>query len=525
MSNFLLAIISSYLIVFDTLVLFVDASSLIKERPPKASMPRASPKFEHPPSWFESVESVGTWTIYGQWFTQEISPKPVKSYKKIRKISGSNDFWDFISPADLLKISRTDISIFRPGWEPNFSLLKKNETGHILSHYIDPSIFNVKLSRNARNKLNSLPLSTNSLDYFHVFDSLIDAAIKNSSLKQSHDESNINSLLSDIIGFMFKRLFGRTYILIFFEGKHTCPINLLKREIKIFVESLSTDVKLNRSFLYKLNNFSKTITCGRFYVTPSLHSEFESESKLVQSQDHLKSPRYPSFVSLADDIIPSRFEPENGNDCMIIDNTLIIHPDSPDLSEFCDALENPISPGPGSVSSPHSSEYSSPFNPIHEEDKFNRIEEIVLMSESLDIPHSVSSNSIDSFGSDIKNFGDSLNDEYDRKLIEEEELNLEFIKSTLEMSRSNPVFILDKIISDYIAFHQRFNSHSLNSPANLFPPFIPKEFRVQEEKDQFIQDILFESIFTQNLNLEGPKSKDILKHFEKVLGQIENLIN
>ena len=293
MANFVLSVISVYLLAFNVFVAVSEAS-----RSPAKKANRTI----NPPAWFIRASdkfSPDAWNIFGQWFNQSTSV-PSGEYLPLREIAEAKNLWDFVDATEMNSIERIDISLFRPGLEPNFSKFVLHETGYVLSYEIKPCSGSIVLSptRMSRNRAKLLKAASKSdsdgtnspqdLAHFHYFDPLIDAVLKTEE-SASRISSNFNSdrLSSDIMGFVFKRQFERTFLQIFFQGvtfpSYTEAIN----EINKFFGVARPGIDLSPPHNYCLSKLSRRIVFGPIHTvhSPSKLSPKKHISSLAAGSD------------------------------------------------------------------------------------------------------------------------------------------------------------------------------------------------------------------------------------------------
>lgn len=217
--------------------------------------------------------SPDSWNIFGQWFRQTTS-KPSGAHFPLIEIREAQNLWDFISPEELTSIKRVDLTIFRPGLEPDFAKFMSHETGYILSYKIDADmLINVstvengvpraKLSRTEAKKLKRSGKSASSSEsaaHFRVFDPLINAALncRDSGVKASEADT----LPSAIMGFLLKRQYKQNFVQVFIEGA-TCPYaREIEDRIGALIASALPGIALPSPRKYRLSSYSYKIVTG-----------------------------------------------------------------------------------------------------------------------------------------------------------------------------------------------------------------------------------------------------------------------
>jgi GR25 family glycosyltransferase involved in LPS biosynthesis len=228
MTNFLLALFSLYF----SLITFVASSATSSPTKPKYVRPLISysPKKMREPAWFKKSvlgRNEETWNIFGQWFNQ-FKSRPFGDLVHLKSISSIDEFWSFVSTTQLGLVDRIDISIFRPGFEPDYEKFTSSTNGFILSYNVNnriikrpsPSNSPSKNDRNEASKDKSIEAASPfdcRFPYFRVFDPLIKAAM---------ECENPTDLTTKIIGFVFKRQYEHTFIQIFVDGPDLKPIDM-----------------------------------------------------------------------------------------------------------------------------------------------------------------------------------------------------------------------------------------------------------------------------------------------------------
>ena len=257
MVNFFLALFSLYF----SLITLVTSSASTSSSPTKPkygrSMVSISSKKVREPAWFKkstSDRNAHTWNVFGQWFNQ-FSSKPFGGSIHLKSIRNVNDFCSFVSTKQLNDIDRIDVSIFRPGFEPDFEKFIDNHSGYVLSYKVDDKLIQKssspsKISRNeAKTLAESASPTDGPFNYMRVFDPLITAAI---------ECEYSNEFPSEIIGFLFKRLFKNSFIQIFFDGNHLRSIDA-HVYISKFISGHFPFVSLQFPRIFRLSSYSSKI--------------------------------------------------------------------------------------------------------------------------------------------------------------------------------------------------------------------------------------------------------------------------
>ena len=279
MANLILATVSIYLLAFNSFLAVIEASRRVHEKsysPSKKASPTPAP------IWFRSFSGAKTsnaWNMYGQWFNQ-ITSKPSGDYLLLREIRESKDFWELLSAERLEKIKRADFSIFRSGLEPNFTEFINHKTAYILSYKLRYGMLpstspRGKLSRNQAMKLKAagkLDEDVKPFPHYHVFDSLIDAALNSEESKESESGEgkmpssepvcNIDTLTSEIMGFLFKFQYRDTFIQVFLEGTNCPEARKAEEEIESFLTAALPGLELGKPRWYRLAPYSQKIVLG-----------------------------------------------------------------------------------------------------------------------------------------------------------------------------------------------------------------------------------------------------------------------
>lgn len=210
--------------------------------------------------WFKESTtdaSPDSWNIFGQWFNQS-SSKPSGELIHLKSVESVEEFWNFITPADIESVKRVDISLFRPGFEPDFSKFLTHETGYILSYQILPNTSSApKFSRNKAKKLQDAGLlspSGTSLTFYHNFDSIISTAM-------SSVPANGPLFSSEIFGFTLKKQYDMVFIQVFISGE-SVKSDVADEIIREMVIAAVPEASLGTFRKLKLSNFSHKIVLG-----------------------------------------------------------------------------------------------------------------------------------------------------------------------------------------------------------------------------------------------------------------------
>lgn len=250
MANFLLALFSLY---FSLITLVTSSASALESASSSPLKPKhgklfvsTSPKNSKEPAWFKKSDfgsNDHTWNVFGQWFNQ-FKSKPFGKLVHLKSITNVNDFWSLVSAKELDDVDRIDVSIFRPGFEPDFEKFSSSISGYILSYKVDDKLIQKSYSPSSLRRTDA-----KISKYMHVFDPLITAAM---------ECEDSNEFPSEIIGFLFKRQYEITVIQIFVDG-----IRFKSAAAQIYISKLiaghfpSTPLKFPRHFW--LSSFSSKI--------------------------------------------------------------------------------------------------------------------------------------------------------------------------------------------------------------------------------------------------------------------------
>lgn len=454
------------------LISLANSSASSSPAKKKISKPvRVSPKKIQQPAWFKK-SSLGRssmyWNVYGLWFDQ-IYSKPSGQLIHMKYIKNVNEFWSTYTTKDLDEVRRVDISIFRPGYEPDFAKFTRNENGYILSYKLSASmIINSsedssdaaaavaalpsKVSRNEAKILKEIetesPLS-GSFPHYHIFDSLITAAM------DCEDKSEVPS---DIIGFTIKKQFDYLFFQVFVGG-NSFESGSTKLYISNLISSHCPGVVFKAPYKYQLSNYSFRIL--------GVHSP-RATAKLPLS------PTSPSFSLSSPEVSPSKLK---------------IVTEESEYNDDSDAFLSPTAPS----------------------DDFEAENEIELLNVSespegsCDIFESCASVNFDELASRSNNEKSvSIDDIIDDDEKEEELPELEKYSDNEDNMSDITAFITspqeNQVISDAAA--------PLSHPMSFAP-------RTLEEE-------LLNQIFAAPFELFKKPLKDLLEHFEGVLAALED---
>ena len=293
MTNFHLALFSLYFSLIN-FVICSAPSSPTKSSKSGRSVINLSPKKIPPPFWFKkssSGKNEHTWNIFGQWFNQ-ITSKPSRKLIHLKSIQNFNDFWNFISTKQLNDIDRIDLSIFRPGLEPDFAKFTSSGAGYILSYKLRPSIIEkyfsssskasagsvasspTKTSRNEAKNVKALeaaPPLNGLFPHLRVFDPLITATIE---CKDS------NELPTEILGFVFKKQYENIFFQVFVDG-----IRFGSQAAETYIKNLISEalptVTLKEPHIFWLSIYSSKIVGFPSSYLKSSSSSHSSPSRIV----------------------------------------------------------------------------------------------------------------------------------------------------------------------------------------------------------------------------------------------------
>ena len=478
MANFLLATVSIYLFAFNTFIALTEASKKFHEKSSSYEKQSGSPckkflgksasfkKQSHRPAWFkpsEGVKSPDTWNMFGQWFNQNTSLAS-REYVNLCEITDSCDFWDFISAREINDLDRIDLSIFRPGLEPNFSDFVSHKTGYILSYKIKYEMMNSpgKLSRNEAKKLKDAGnLGIDLFPHYHVFDPLIDAVLRSGESEGGKSSGSsvcgIDDLTSEIMGFIFKRQYLFTFVQIFIEGVSCPDAGIVEAEIEALLTSAFPEIELPRPRRYKLDHYSHKIA-SRSPISASSKSPSRLSPKKITSQ----------FSRSADEIVQN-FE-ENGTLKLNLDEEPSSSGEEEDYSGKDDSDSKEfICNSINSSTQDQDAEESS-------------IEEIVLNGNVGKLIHT-SQFSPDQAQISLSVTGDEDSSNVDHKLNSD---------GTLDQS--------SKLDTKPITSIPTLNSE--------MPPLIK------------VEDLIFDRIFSEDLNLNSMRFVEVKDHFVRILDEI-----
>lgn len=276
MTKFFLALFSLFF-SFITLLTASAPSSPSKQKRSR-SLISYSPKKVREPTWFKKSllgRNEETWNVFGQWFDQFRS-KPSGDLIHLKSIREVRELWSLVSTKNLEEVDRVDVSIFRPGFVPNFENFVNSANGFILSYKVNDRTVS-KTSPASRNEavLKAKEFNIAVTSPFRVFDPLINAAIKGESSPR---------ITSNIIGFLFKRQYDHTFIQVFVDGP-----DLEKKDVEVYIsfiynficEHLPT-VALKAPLKLKLADYSSKIS-GKPSESP-LSSPSKQEIKEEQKE-------------------------------------------------------------------------------------------------------------------------------------------------------------------------------------------------------------------------------------------------
>lgn len=503
MANLILTTVSIYLLAFNGFLAVIEASRRVHEKSSYSPSKKASPTAA--PSWFSSFSGARTsnaWNMYGQWFNQ-INSKPSGEYLHLREIRESKDFWELLSAERLEKIKRADFSIFRSGLEPNFTEFINHKTAYILSYklrasMLPPSSPRGKLSRNQAMKLKAagkLDEDVKPFPHYHVFDSLIDAALNSEESKESESGEgklsasepvcNIDTLTSEIMGFLFKFQYRDTFIQVFLEGTN-CPEALkAEEEIESFLTAALPGLELGKPRWYRLAPYSHKIVLG----SPSSLSSRSRSSSM--------SPKKTPSRTVT--IVPSSDEGEG-----VEDNEEIIEEieDDEDDNEEVESTEESVA-----LAIETSEEaLESPALKVCESADSTNYHGLIESS-----PYYIADDEEDGDLSDT--FGSSVDADFD----------FDNIVSRSQESARKSATNLDDIIDDepQIALNNEEDSVEEDADTKDIDTFNPQNIPALIPTSQLsVEDRLFERILTEKWDLSAVGSRQLHEYFKQIWAEL-----
>ena len=216
------------------------------------------------PYWFtKSSDGVSedSWNIYGKWFNQKTS-KPSGGIVHLGSVGSTKDFWRLVSPAKINSLDRVDISLFRPGLEPDFSKFVNHKTGYILSYKVNEGLkSNPKKIIGKTSSEAELISSQGSLAHYQIFDALISIAIAS-----SFEPSGL--FASAIMGITFSKKYDVLIVQIFVDGS-LLKFRIAEEAVQSLVSAANPEASLGPVRKYRLSDFSFHLASSANKFKPS----------------------------------------------------------------------------------------------------------------------------------------------------------------------------------------------------------------------------------------------------------------